>query len=77
MACKEFHMKQLNNEQKTIVDNILHKKTKIPTIPFHIFLIGNVGIGKNFTLTCIIQTILQYYITILQMLTKSYEINIY
>jgi hypothetical protein len=57
-------MKQLNNEQKTIVDDILYKKTKNPTKPFHIFLTKNVGTRNVFTLTCIIQNILQYYIMI-------------
>jgi hypothetical protein len=42
MACKEFHlrMKQLNNEQRTIVNDILYKKTKNSTIFFNIFLVG-------------------------------------
>ncbi len=30
-------MRQLNYEQTTIVDDILYKKTKNPTKPFHIF----------------------------------------
>jgi hypothetical protein len=31
-------MKQLNNEQKIIVDDILYQNIKNPTKPFHIFL---------------------------------------
>ncbi len=36
---KEFssHRKQLNDEQRTIVDNILHKKTKNFRKPFCVF----------------------------------------
>jgi len=51
-------MRQLNNEQKTIVDDILYKKTKNPTKLFHIFLTWNVGTRIFFTFTCIIQNIL-------------------
>ncbi len=54
MTYKEFssHMKQLNDEQKTIVDDILYQKFKNPIKPFHVFLIGDVGTGKMFTLVC-------------------------
>jgi hypothetical protein len=66
MACKEFHfhMRQLNNEQKTIVDDILYKKTKNPTKLFHIFLTWNVSTTNFFSH-------LNYtkHIMILQMLT--------
>jgi hypothetical protein len=60
MACKEFHlhMRQLNNEQETIVDDILYKKPKNPTKPFHIFLTRGVGTRKTFILTCIIPNML-------------------
>jgi hypothetical protein len=39
MACKEFHihMRQLNNEQKTIVDDILLKKNLKPQQNHFIF----------------------------------------
>jgi len=30
-------MKQLNNEQRTIVDDILYQKIENPIKPFHIF----------------------------------------
>jgi hypothetical protein len=55
-------MRQLNNEQRAIVDDILYQKIKNLTKPFHIFLIGGVRIGKMFTFMCIIQNMLQYYI---------------
>jgi len=56
MTYKKFssHMKQLNNEQRVIVDDILYQKIKNPIKPIHIFLIGDVGIEKMFTLMCII-----------------------
>jgi len=41
------HLKQFNMEQKDIVDDMLHKKSKHPTKSLHIFLIG--GTRKNFT----------------------------
>jgi hypothetical protein len=64
MTYKEFysHTRQLNNEQITIVDDILYQKIKSPTKAFHIFLTCDVGIWKMFTLMCIIQNILRYYI---------------
>jgi hypothetical protein len=64
MTYKEFcsHMKQLNNEQRTIVDDILYQKIKNPTKPFHIFLIGGVKTMKTFTFMCIIQNLLWCYI---------------
>jgi hypothetical protein len=40
-------MKELNDEQKNIVDDILYKKKKSPTRSLHIFLIGGARIGKN------------------------------
>jgi hypothetical protein len=55
-------MKQLNNEQRTIVNDILYKKTKNSTKPFYIFLARGVGTRKPFFSTCIIQNMLQYYI---------------
>jgi len=60
MTYKELssHMRQLNNEQIIIVEDILYQKIKSLTKPFHIFLIGGVVIGKMFTLICIIQNML-------------------
>jgi len=55
-------MKQLNNKQMAIVDDILYKKTKQPNKPLHIFLTRGVKTGKIFTFMCIIQNMLQYYI---------------
>ncbi len=56
MTYKKFfsHMRQLNNEQKTIVDHILYQNIKNPTKPFHIFLTSGAWIRKTFTLMCII-----------------------
>jgi len=61
MAYKDFfsHMTQLNNEQKTIIDDILYQKVKNLTKSFHVFLIGGAGIVKIFTLMCIIQNMLR------------------
>jgi hypothetical protein len=57
MTYKEFfsHMKQMNNEKKAIIDDILYQKIKNLTKPFHIFLIGGARIGKTFTFMCIMQ----------------------
>jgi len=41
-------MKQLNNEQIIIVDDILYEKIKNNTQPFHIFLTSGARIGKTF-----------------------------
>jgi len=57
-----FHMKKINEEWRLIVDDIIYKKHKYPLKTLHIFLIGHVGIGKIFTLMCIIQNMLRYYI---------------
>jgi hypothetical protein len=54
-------MRQLNNEQIAIVNDILYQKIKSPPKPFHIFLIGGIGTRKMFTFMCIIQNMLQYY----------------
>jgi len=63
MTYKEFssHMKQLNNEQIVIVDDISYQKVKNLTKPFHIFLIGGARARKTFTLMCILQNMLRYY----------------
>jgi hypothetical protein len=39
VPCENFasQLKELNDEQKIIVDDILHKKNKNPTKPLHIF----------------------------------------
>ncbi len=55
-------MKQLNNEQITIVNDTLYKKTKNSRKPCYVFLIEGAGIGKPFALTCIIQNMWRYYI---------------
>jgi hypothetical protein len=63
MAYKEFssHTRQLNNEQKVIVNDILYQKVKNLIKPFHFFLTGGAGIGKMFTFMCIIQNMLRHY----------------
>ncbi len=43
-------MKQFNIEQKYIVDDMLHKKSKHPTKSLHIFLIGGANTRKTSTL---------------------------
>jgi hypothetical protein len=60
MTYKGFssHMRQLNNEQITIVDDIIYQKIKNLTKPFHIFLTGGARTRKMFTFMCIIQNIL-------------------
>ncbi len=55
-------MKQFNNKQMAIVDDILYKKTKHLNKPLHIFLTRGVETRKTFTFMCIIQNMLQYYI---------------
>jgi hypothetical protein len=63
MACKEFHLHmRLNYVQKTIVDDIVYKKIKNPTKPFHIFLTRGFSTWKTFILKCIVQNMLWYYI---------------
>jgi hypothetical protein len=63
MTYKEFssHMRQLHNEQRIIIDDILYQKIKNPLKQFHIFLTSGVRIGKTFTFMCIIQNLLRYY----------------
>jgi len=53
-------MKQMNNEQRAIVDGTFYQKVKNITKPFHIFLIGGARIGKTFTFMCIIQKKTRY-----------------
>jgi hypothetical protein len=54
-------MRQSNNEQIIIVDDILYQKIKSTTKPFHIFLTSGARIGKTFTFMCIIYNMLRYY----------------
>jgi hypothetical protein len=55
MTYKRFfsHMRQLNNEQKVIVDDILYQKIINPIKPFHIFLTNGVGTRK-LSLSCVL-----------------------
>jgi len=43
-------LKQLNEEQRLIFEDIMYRKQMYLNIPIHIFLTGGVGIGKTFTL---------------------------
>ncbi len=49
-------MKELNHEQRIIVNDILYKKNKNPTKLLQVFLTWDVGTTKTYTLMCIIQT---------------------
>jgi hypothetical protein len=55
-------MRKFNDEQHLIVDDILYKKNKNPMQPLYIFLTWGIGTRKTFTLMCIIQYMLSYYI---------------
>ncbi len=48
--------------KKGIVDDILYQNIKNLTKPFHFFLTSGAETRKTFTLMCIIQKMLQYYI---------------
>ncbi len=51
-------LKQLNEEQRLIFDDVMHKKQLYLDTIICLFLIGGVGIGKSFTLKFIIQGLL-------------------
>jgi hypothetical protein len=59
----EYHnlLRQLNEEQRLILDDVMHRKQLYPNIPICLFLIGGVETSKNFTLKFIIQGLLQLY----------------
>jgi archaellum biogenesis ATPase FlaH len=59
----EYHnlCKKLNEEQRLIFDDIMHKKQLYLDTPICLFLIGDVGTGKTFTLKLIIQGLLRLY----------------
>lgn len=50
----------LNEEQRTIFDNILYKEPKHPNQPLYIFIIEGVDIHNFFTLLSNIQTLLLF-----------------
>ncbi len=50
----------LNEEQRTIFDNILYKEHKHPNQPLHIFIIEGVDIRKKITLLSNIKTLLHF-----------------
>jgi hypothetical protein len=56
------NMKKCNDEQRCIINDIIHKKHKYPSKPLHIFLIEGARIGKTFTLMCIVPNMLRYFI---------------
>jgi len=60
MTYKDFssRMRQLNNEQIIIIDDILYQEIENPLKPFHIFLTSGVRIRKTFTFMCSIQKML-------------------
>jgi hypothetical protein len=56
----EYHslLRQLNEEQRLIFDDVMHKKQLYPNTPICLFFTGCVGIGKFFTSKPIIQGLL-------------------
>ncbi len=52
--------RSLNEEQRTIFDNILYKELKHPNQPLHVFIIEGVDIRKTFTLLSDIQALLHF-----------------
>ncbi len=54
-------LRQLNEEQRLIFDDIMYRKQVYHNIPIHIFLIKGVGTSRNFILKWIIQGLLQVY----------------
>jgi hypothetical protein len=60
-------MKQLNNEQIIIVDDILYEKIKNNIKPFHIFLTSGARIGKMFN--CVL------YKTCYDIILKNTDVN--
>jgi hypothetical protein len=65
MMMEEFEyrnlFKPLNEEQRLIFYDVMHRKQLYPDTLICLFLIGGVGIGKNFTLKLIIQGLLRLY----------------
>jgi hypothetical protein len=59
----EYHslLKQLNEIQRLIFDDVMHRKQLFPKTPICLFLIGGVRTRKTFTLKFIIQRLLQLY----------------
>ncbi len=51
MPTHEFHslLQKMNNEECLIFGDVMYQKNKNSNEPFHLFIIGGVGIGKNFT----------------------------
>jgi len=59
----EYHnlFKQLNEEQRLIFDDIMHRKQLYLDTPICLFLTRDVGTSKTFTLKFIIQGLLRLY----------------
>ncbi len=59
----EYHslLKQLNEEQILIFDDVMHIKQLYLDTPICLFLTRGVGTGKKFTLKLIIQKLLWLY----------------
>ncbi len=53
--------KQLNEEQKVIFDDVMHRKQLYLNTPICLFLIGGARTSKTFALKFIIQGLLQLY----------------
>ncbi len=64
ISYEEFstNIKNLNDEQRLLIDDIVYKTNKYHSKPLCVFLIGGAWTGKFFTLMCIIQNMLRYYI---------------
>jgi hypothetical protein len=53
--------RQLNQEQATIMKDILTKKKSEPNKPVHLFLTGGVGTDKTFTTKALFQSLVHFY----------------
>jgi hypothetical protein len=51
-------LRQLNEEQILIFDDVMHRKQLYPNTPIFLFFTKGVGISKMFTLKLIIQGLL-------------------
>jgi hypothetical protein len=60
----EYHflLRQLNEEQKLIFDDVMHRKQLYFVTLICLFFIGGAGTSKTFTLKLIIQGLLQHTI---------------
>jgi hypothetical protein len=56
-----YLLRQLNDEERLIFDDFMHKKRLYPHEPIHLFLTGGTGTRKTFTLKLIIEGLLHLY----------------